>query len=95
MSSIYNVIKKPLVTEKSARLKEVGNAYVFRVDLQADKPLIKRSVEELFGVKVQTVRTSIVPGKVKRYGKGYGKTMRWKRAVVTLKEGQIQIFEGV
>lgn len=95
MISVYDVIKKPLVTEKSSSLKEKQNTYVFQVRLDATKPLIKSSVEKLFGVKVRNVRTAVVPGKVKKFGKSYGKTSRWKRAVVQLSEGQIQLFEGV
>lgn len=95
MMSIYDVIKKPLVTEKGAQLKEQLNTYVFQVDLRADKTLVKRSVETLFGVKVKNVRTTVMPGKFKKFGSAQGKTMRWKKAVVKLKEGQIQLFEGV
>lgn len=95
MISLYDVIKKPLVTEKSSAQKESQKIYVFHVDLRATKPLIKKSVEKLFGVKVRGVRTSIVPGKVKRFGQSFGKTNHWKRAVVQLSEGQIQLFEGV
>lgn len=95
MISIYDVIKKPLVTEKGAKLKEQFNTYMFQVDLCADKLLIKRSVEQLFGVKVKKVRTTVLPGKFKRFGSTHGKTTRWKKAVVQLKEGQIQLFEGV
>lgn len=92
---IYNVIKKPLVTEKSTRLKEAGEVYVFAVDMDADKPLIKRSVEELFKVKVARVRTSILPSKQKRFGQYYGRTKSWKKAIVTLASGKIELFEGV
>ena len=95
MISIYDVVKKPLVTEKGAKLKEQFNTYVFQVDPCADKPLIKRSIEQLFGVKVKKVRTTLVPGKFKRFGSAHGRTARWKKAVVQLKEGQIQLFEVV
>lgn len=93
--TIYDVIKNPLVTEKSTQLKETQNTYVFCVDAKADKPLIKKSIEQLFKVKVASVRTSIVPGKFKRYGQSYGKAKSWKKAVVTLQEGKIEVFEGV
>lgn len=93
--TIYEVIKTPLVTEKSTLLKESGNTYLFEVDLRADKPLIRRSVEELFKVKVKGIRTSIVPGKVKRFGQAHGRTKPWKKAIVTLSSGKIELFEGV
>jgi len=91
----YNVIKRPLVTEKSSLLKETSNTYVFEVDKKADKILIKKSVEELFKVKVKSVRTLIQRGKLKRYGKDVGRTKAWKKAIVSLAEGKIEIFEGV
>ncbi|MCP5463674.1 MAG: 50S ribosomal protein L23 [Deltaproteobacteria bacterium] len=93
--TIYDVIKKPLVTEKSNVLKEANGTYVFEVNAAADKPLIKKSVEELFGVKVKSVQTSIQPGKYKRFGKAAGKTKAVKKAMVTLSEGKIELFEGV
>ena len=93
--TIYEVIKTPLVTEKSAILRELGNKYMFEVDIKATKPLIKKSIEELFKVKVMSVRTSIVPGKVKRFGQSHGRTTPWKRAIVTLSLGKIELFEGV
>lgn len=92
---IFDVIKKPLVTEKSTFLKDTQNTYVFAVDLRATKPMIKKSVEQLFKVKVNSVRTVVNTGKYKRFGKTTGKTKGWKKAVVALKEGQIQLFEGV
>lgn len=91
----FDVIKRPIVTEKSSALKELKNAYVFEVDRAADKPMIRKSVEALFGVKVARVQTIVVPGKTKRYGQHMGKTKRWKKAVVTLKEGKIEVFDGV
>lgn len=93
--TIYDVIKSPLVTEKSTFLKETANTYVFKVCAQADKPLIKKSIEQLFDVKVGSVRTAIMPGKFKRFGRDFGKSKRWKKAIVTLTEGKIELFEGV
>ncbi|MBF0103698.1 MAG: 50S ribosomal protein L23 [Deltaproteobacteria bacterium] len=93
--NIQNVIKKPVVTEKSSLLKEVTQSYVFEVDKRADKKLIKKSIEELFNVKVRSVNTLIQRGKVKKFGKGSGRTRCWKKAVVSLAEGKIEIFEGV
>lgn len=93
--TIYDVIKKPIVTEKTAFQKEGANTYVFQVANEAQKPLIKESVEKLFKVKVSDVRTTIIPGKYKRFGKSTGRTKRWKKAYVTLSEGNIEFFEGV
>lgn len=91
---VYDVIKRPLITEKAMLLKE-SNQYVFEVCSRAEKEDIRNSLEALYGVKVSKVRTSIVPGKYKRFGKGYGKTKSWKKAIVTLSEGQIEVFDGV
>lgn len=93
--TIYDVIKKPIVTEKGSRQKELANTYVFEVALAADKALIQKSVEALFKVKVSGVRTNVTPGKDKKFGKATGRTRRWKKAYVTLKEGNIEFFEGV
>ncbi len=93
--SIYDVIVKPLVTEKASAQKDVKNTYVFEVALLATKDLIQKSVETLFKVKVGAVRTAVIPGKNKKFGRFTGRTKRWKKAYVTLKEGQIEFFEGV
>ncbi len=93
--SIYEIIKKPIVTEKSSLLKEQANTYVFEVQTSADKPTIKDSIEKLFNVKVGSVRTLIQRGKIKRFGKGMGRTKAVKKAIVTLTEGKIELFEGV
>lgn len=93
--TIYDVIKKPIVTEKGARQKEISNTYVFEVALLADKEIIKESVEKLFKVKVSAVRTAVMPGKDKKFGSSTGRTRRWKKAYVTVKEGNIEFFEGV
>lgn len=93
--TIYDVIKRPVVTEKSSLLKETANSYVFEVNNRAGKNLIKESVEKLFGVKVSRVNTLVQRGKIKRFGQNVGRTKSWKKAVVTLKEGKIEIFEGV
>lgn len=92
--NVHDVIKRPIVTEKTSLLKE-NNAYVFAVDRRADKSVIKKSVETLFNVRVKSVRTLIQRGKHKRFGKGTGLTRSWKKAVVTLREGKIELFEGV
>lgn len=92
----YDVIKRPLLTEKSTNLKEKNNQYCFEVDPKASKDAIKLAVESLFKVRVVSVRTMQCFGKEKRVGRNIGRTSDWKKAVVTLKEGmKIELFEGV
>jgi len=89
------IIQRPMITEKSTRQKEEGRQYVFQVHPDANKIEIQSAVERLFKVKVLQVRTSNVLGKVKRLGRRYGKRPDWKKAVVTLREGdRIDFFEG-
>jgi large subunit ribosomal protein L23 len=91
-----SVILKPLVTEKGSRLREQGNKYLFSVLPDANKLEIKRAVQDIFNVKVRDVQTLVVRGKVKRMGVFQGKRPDWKKAVVTLEEGQsIDLFEQV
>jgi large subunit ribosomal protein L23 len=95
MKDTQRVIRRPMVTEKSTRQKEESRQYVFKVHRDANKIEIQSAVERLFKVKVLQVRTSNVLGKVKRLGKRYGKRPDWKKAIVTLKEGdRIDFFEG-
>ena len=83
------IVKKLLVTEKGTRLKEAANQYVFEVDRGANKLEIRRAVEQQFSVKVKDVNTMTRPGKAKRLRTAsYGRTPTWKRAVVTLQDGQ-------
>ncbi len=93
----YEIIIRPIITEKSNRLMEDYNKYTFEVALDASKPEIKRAIEELFGVKVKKVNTMIVKPKKKRVWnkfRQYGKTKKWKKAIVTLEKGQkIDILE--
>lgn len=92
----YEVIRKPLVTEKGTMLRGLYGQYLFEVNRRASKTQIKDAVEKLFSVQVQDVRTLIVHGKVKRVGRSIGKRSSWKKAYVTLKEGStIEFFEGV
>ena len=93
---VEDVIKRPLyLTEKGSLLREALNKYSFEVDLHANKIDIKDAVETLFKVSVRDVRTLIVRGKMKRMGRGHAKTRNWKKAVVTLKQGDsIDFFEG-
>jgi len=91
---IYDIIKKPLVTEKTATKKDAHNVVAFVVNRDANKIEIKQSVEKLFKVEVTSVKTINVAGKVKRVGKNLGKRSNWKKAYVTLKEGSnIDFFE--
>ncbi len=95
MKEPQNIIRRPLVTEKSTLQKEEGRQYVFEVDRKANKIEIRSAVEHLFKVKVEDVRTLNVLGKMKRLGRRYGKRPDWKKAIVTLREGdRIEFFEG-
>jgi large subunit ribosomal protein L23 len=90
------IIAAPLITEKGTFVNEVGNQVVFEVRPDANKLEIKRAVEQLFKVKVLKVRTSNFLGKKRRVGKSLGKRPDWKKAYVTLGEGQrIDFFEQV
>jgi len=92
--NIYSVIKKPHVTEKTSLGSDVTNTVSLVVDRDANKIEIKQAVESLFKVKVADVRTVNVAGKVKRVGRNSGKRSNWKKAYVTLQEGQsIDFFE--
>ncbi len=92
----YHIIKRPVITEKSSYMKDVGNYVVFEVDKKANKAQIKKAVEELFKVKVEGVKTIVVPGKEKRLGRSAGRVPSWKKAIVKLKQGEkIEFFEGV
>jgi large subunit ribosomal protein L23 len=96
MKILQNVIRKPLITEKSTLDRELFNIVTFSVDPKASKMDIKRAVEGLFGVKVLEVRTSRVLGKVRRMGRHVGHRPNWKKARVKLREGDsIEFFEGV
>ena len=88
------VVIKPVVSEKSYALL-AANKYTFRVHEGAHKTQIRQAIEEVFGVRVQGVRTSWVKSKPKRRGWSSGKTRRWKKAVVQLHpEDSIELFEG-
>jgi len=92
--NIYDVIKKPLITEKTTAEKDARNIIVFVVHRYANKIEIKESVEKLFKVEVTAVKTATVAGKLKRVGKQAGKRANWKKAYVTLKEGNnVDFFE--
>lgn len=96
MAHLQEIIKKPLITEKSSVLAEKDNRYGFQVDLKANKNQIKEAVEKLYDVKVLNVKTNITPGKVKRVGRSVKKTSKIKKAFVQLGEGQkIEFFKGI
>lgn len=90
------IIKRPLIlTEKGNALRETENQYLFEVARSANKVQIRSAIENLFQVKVEKVRTLIVRGHIRRMGRGYAKTQNWKKAIVSLREGEtIDIFEG-
>jgi large subunit ribosomal protein L23 len=91
-----SIIIKPLITEKATVIQERSNRYSFMVSLDANKNMIKAEVENLYNVKVLNVKTSILPGKVKRVGKSVKKTSKTKKALVTLAAGQeVKFFTGV
>ena len=83
----YQIIKKPLHSEKSVEDRESANSYHFRVDKKANKIQIKEAIEKLFDVKILNVRTMNRGGKKRKYRNKVYKTSGWKKAVVTLKEG--------
>lgn len=92
----YQVIKKPLVTEKGTRLTAEANQIVFEVAPDANRAEIKKAIENLFKVKVNKVRTMMVRGKIKSFRMSKGKRPNWKKAYVTLKQGEkIELFQGV
>jgi large subunit ribosomal protein L23 len=88
MIKITEIIRRPLITEKTTVIREDGRTLVFQVALGANKIDIKRAVEQLFNIKVQSVRTSLAHGKVKRQGRFEGRRSDWKKAYVTLREGE-------
>ena len=85
---LTEVIRRPLITEKTTVLREAGNAIVFEVARGANKIDVKRAIEKLLGAKVAQVRTSITRGKLKRQGRYVGRRSDWKKAYVTLKDGE-------
>ena len=95
-NTVYEVLRRPLITEKGNLLRDEDNKYVFEVAVDANKSAIRDAVEALFAVRVRGVCTSIVRGKKKRVGRNIGKQANWKKAIVTLYPGdQIELFEGV
>ena len=96
MNSVYNVIIRPVVSERTFDLMG-QNKYTFEVAREANKIEIKKAVEEIFGVDVESVHTMNYDGKARRQGYTHGRTSAWKKAIVTLKEGSkgIEFFESL
>ena len=94
---IQEVIRRPLITEKSTELRDDRNIIAFQVDRRANKIEIRRAVESQFGVKVSAVRVASMHGKTRRQGRHVGRKPDWKKAYVRLVEGEkpIEFFEGV
>jgi large subunit ribosomal protein L23 len=92
----YDVIKRPIITEKTSIQKEDANQITFEVDRRANRVQIRKAVESIFDVHVTGVRTMQVKGKVKQRGRIVGKRRDWKKAIVSLVPGErIDFFEGV
>lgn len=88
MKSPYEIIRRPVITEKGQQIKELQRTLVFEVAVDANKREIKQAVETVFGVKVDRVRTVILPGKFRRRGAHGGYRRDWKKAYVRLKPGE-------
>ena len=93
----HQIILSPLITEKTTKLKDAQSLLCFHVARDANKIEIKKAIEALFSVKVATVRTAQMHGKVKRVGRNVGRRPDWKKAYVKLRPGEkmIEYFEGV
>lgn len=85
---LTDIIRRPLITEKTSIQREDGRTIVFEVARDANKIQVRTAVEKLLGAKVDSIRTSIVHGKIKRQGRYSGQRPDWKKAYVTLREGQ-------
>ena len=95
MRDPHQIIRRPLITEKTTTMTEKDNKVVFEVDGSANKIEVKRAVERMFEVKVLGVRTQWVHGKLKRLGRHQGRRPDWKKAIVTLQQGdKIELFQG-
>lgn len=95
MKSEYRLITRPYITEKVLLLKEDGNKVVFKISKDTNKIELKNAIESIFNVTVEAINTLTVKGKKKRLGRYEGRKSDWKKAIVTLKEGDtIEYFEG-
>ncbi len=95
MRPLHQIIKKPLITEKTSQLREAAQVVAFEVAMNANKVEIKQAIEKAFDVKVENVKTLVAIGKVKRVGKTFGKRSNRKKAYVTLAAGNDIDFFGV
>ncbi|MBN1384931.1 MAG: 50S ribosomal protein L23 [Elusimicrobia bacterium] len=96
MLSAFDIIKKPIITEKATSLKDKENKFVFIVAKKANKSQIKNAIEDMFKVDVENIRTVIMSGKLRRVGMHAGHRPDFKKAIVKIKKGQtIKIVEGV
>ena len=95
MKPLHQIIRKPLITEKTSQQKETTQVVAFEVARDANKIEIKQAIEKAFDVKVTQVNTALIAGKVKRVGRQFGKRSNWKKAYVTLAEGSNIDFFGV
>lgn len=93
MKNIHSILRGPCLTEKASLQQELNNQVVFKVDRNANKIEIKEAVEKMFNVKVGSVRTTSMHGKQKRVGSYIGYTKDWKKAYVTLIEGEISFVD--
>lgn len=92
MAELHDILVRPLITEKGSLLQEGDNTYLFEVGGGANKLEIQSAIERVFGVKVLDVRTCVVRGKSKRFGRFVGKRSNWKKAYVRLAEGDTLNF---
>jgi large subunit ribosomal protein L23 len=86
--NLAGILVRPLLTERGTGNQEKYNQYLFEASLEASKTDIKRAVETLFKVQVEKIRTQVVPGKYRRFGRGGGMRPDWKKAIVTVTKGQ-------
>jgi large subunit ribosomal protein L23 len=95
MPDLHSTIVGPVITEKSSAAYAARKEYAFRVARDATKPQIKAAIQQLFSVTVTAVRTMVLPAKQRTYRQFRGRRPGWKKAIVTLKDGDtIQVFEG-
>lgn len=93
VEALYTLIESPVISEKSTNA-EMNNQYSFRVSPKTNKKRVKQAIETIFGVKVVAVRTMTMKGKVKRDRRGLGRRNKWKKAIVTIIEGQRIEYAG-
>jgi large subunit ribosomal protein L23 len=96
MKEPRNIVRRAMITEKGSRMREKQNRYTFQVSTDANKIEIKDAIQSIFKVEVLDVHTINVEGKLKRLGRTTGRRSSWKKAIVTLKEGQtIELFDQI